>query len=929
MDIDDKEKSLKNRKNNLNNVQGKNMNDIASSIIQQNRNRNITTSSENILTTIQTNEINIENSTVIGTKLVETDNNDLRYLKAIKKKGEIAILKGENQLIEIIKLKSFEKILKLIGTKLKEFYYDISFGIYSCEEIVELRNNLNIDTNMKKDNRIKDIYNNNIELESCEKIEKISPWDDIIFDCVEKKINLLSNKEKNIINEDMSKIENKNNLINKEIITMKEEKIEKRIEGNNVDNYMINNINGETHSKMNKNENEENQKTIDKIGKNDKKFKFKNKEEEIKNKHPEISKKNKNNQIMKSQQKIKENKNCLKNKRQTILTKENKKIAKNVKFLQHTPIKSSYNKLNKVRNGSTLLKSKKYESLATHTEKSFPSFKRKIITKGISNIKNKLEKNNQKDMNIRTFNLNKYNGTENNNKMTVKDFYLLNKDRYNNITWDGKNDINNNNKKKEIKFQNNDNDLEIINQNKKCLKCGEIQDITKSKGIYLCENCKGFLCGKCSKMHYLKNPEHKCHYMKIQEENLFEKCKSSNNIFKDKLDFSLLKESKSTNIINNYRNEKLTNKQINFTKNCKLCNKSLLFNKTQIIFTNCISCKGNICESCHDIHLKKYKEHNLIRLMTVLIKDSINNDNYLIPKIYCGICGKQKNDSELIYYCDKCEIYFCEDCKNEYNIKHPEHNIFVFMRILIKEKNNDINKDEMFCRQCEKDLLENNYVCRKCEQCKIYLCLLCSESHLKKYKNHNIIYSIVKKNKNQLNTSLKSNKNCDNINDEIYIKSKYNNKYNSSGKRKKEVKIKLISQSLKKFNSNIYEDSNNKNESKNINCIHCNSRINDVNSLNYCFGYLCPSCSRNNTFKNIYNLNNFSEVKFIYKYILKRLSEKDNKNELDICNDCKNEINKNKKMVYYCIICKSKICNNCAEKYNNDNQEHILILLKD
>ena len=933
MDSDNKEKSLKNRKNKLNNIHGENTNNIASSIIQQNRNRNITISSEKILTTIQTNEINIENSTIIGTKLVETNNNDQRYLKAIKKKGEIVILKGENQLIEIIKLKSFEKILKLMGTKLKEFYYDISFGIYSCEEIVELRNNLNIDTNMKKDNRIKDNKYYNIELEHSEKMEKITPCNDIIFDCVQKKINILSNNEKKELNEDMSKKENRNNLINKEVIPKNEEKIEKRMEGNNIDKYMDKNINDETNNKINKNDNREKQKTIDEVQKNDNNLKFKKKVEEMKKNQAEINKNNKNNQDMKSQQKIKKNKNCLKNNRQPILTNTNNNIQKMVKFFHYTPLKTSNKKINKIRNGSIFLKSKKYETIASHTEKSFPTLKKKLITKGISNIKNKIENNNKKDMNIRTFKSNKYNENFNNNdKISIKEFYQLNKDRYNNITWDGKNDINNN-KNKEIIFLSDSVNIEKIKQNKKCLKCGEMQDIAKTKGIYLCENCKGFLCGKCSKMHYLKNPEHKCHYMNIQKENYIDRCRSSNNIFKDKSklsDLSSLKESISTNIINNNKIGNTKSNQIVFTKNCKLCNKTLLFNKSQIIFTNCITCKGNLCESCSELHLNKYKEHNLKQLMTVLIKDSINYNNYLIGKIYCGICEKQKNDPDCLYYCDKCEINFCEDCKNEHNIKHPEHNIAVFIRILIKDEVNNSNKNEIVCRQCE-NLLENNCACRKCEQCKIYLCLPCSESHLKKYNNHNIIYSILMKNKNQINTSLKSNKNLDNINNEIFIKSKYNNKCNSSGKRKKEVKINFKSESFKKFNSITHEESYNKNEYNNINCIHCNTSISDVYSCNYCFGYLCPSCSRNNTNKNIYSLKSFSEInpKLIYKLILKQLSEKDNKNKLDICNDCKKEINKNKKIVHFCIICESKICNNCAEKHNNDNKEHILILLKD
>ena len=184
------------------------LNKIPSSIIKQiyNSNNNIL---NNTLTKKQTNEINVENSTIIGTKLVETDNNDERYLKAIKQKGEIAILKGENQLIEIIKLKTLEKILNLLGVELKEFYYDISFGIYSCEEIIEQRKTLETYSKLKNDN-LRNISNyHNYHLNPEEQLEKISISNDIIFDTIQKQIDILNEQKKgNELTEE--KLENKN-----------------------------------------------------------------------------------------------------------------------------------------------------------------------------------------------------------------------------------------------------------------------------------------------------------------------------------------------------------------------------------------------------------------------------------------------------------------------------------------------------------------------------------------------------------------------------------------------------------------------------------------------------------------------------------------------------------------------------------------------
>ena len=168
------------------------INKISSSIINKNKDQQINIK-DNILTTIQTNEINVENSMIIGTKLVETDNNDERYLKAIKQKGEIAILKGENKLLEIIKLGTLEKILSFLGTNLKEFYYDISFGIYSCEEIIELRKTL--ETN-KKGNYFKKDSNKYIPyLNLNEKQEKISLPNDIVPDSQPKEKDLQNNED--------------------------------------------------------------------------------------------------------------------------------------------------------------------------------------------------------------------------------------------------------------------------------------------------------------------------------------------------------------------------------------------------------------------------------------------------------------------------------------------------------------------------------------------------------------------------------------------------------------------------------------------------------------------------------------------------------------------------------------------------------------
>ena len=43
-----------------------------------------------------------------------------------------------------------------------------------------------------------------------------------------------------------------------------------------------------------------------------------------------------------------------------------------------------------------------------------------------------------------------------------------------------------------------------------CPKCNNIYVISPEKRFYYCNDCKNIMCGKCSKAHYLDNPEHNC-----------------------------------------------------------------------------------------------------------------------------------------------------------------------------------------------------------------------------------------------------------------------------------------------------------------------------------------------------------------------------------------------------------------------------------
>ena len=151
--------------------------------------------SERIVTKKQGNEINVADSTIVGEKEVVAGNNDTQYIDAIKTKGELAILKGENQLMNIVNLESFEVILRLMSINLNEFYYYVSFGIYSSEEIYEFRKS--ISTKIENKDKVDEYYKDyDYMTESDDKLILPTLFGDEIFENVQKRIDIIMAEQK-------------------------------------------------------------------------------------------------------------------------------------------------------------------------------------------------------------------------------------------------------------------------------------------------------------------------------------------------------------------------------------------------------------------------------------------------------------------------------------------------------------------------------------------------------------------------------------------------------------------------------------------------------------------------------------------------------------------------------------------------------------
>ena len=84
-------------------------------------------------------EIKLDSNTKVKVSEVDADQDNKQFLDAIKKKGQLAILKDTNHYICNLKLKMMEDILKKMGTNLSDEINLIAFGIYSMEEINKIK----------------------------------------------------------------------------------------------------------------------------------------------------------------------------------------------------------------------------------------------------------------------------------------------------------------------------------------------------------------------------------------------------------------------------------------------------------------------------------------------------------------------------------------------------------------------------------------------------------------------------------------------------------------------------------------------------------------------------------------------------------------------------------------------------------------------
>ena len=117
---------------------------------------------------------------------------DTKYVDAIRAKKELGIL-NDDKLLTYISVNAFEKILKFMNESLETYFDALSFGIYSSQEITELKKSIKTRKIEKEENIIKyfEVYSE----EDKNKLDKFKALNDDIFFSVDRQLEIIKEEE--------------------------------------------------------------------------------------------------------------------------------------------------------------------------------------------------------------------------------------------------------------------------------------------------------------------------------------------------------------------------------------------------------------------------------------------------------------------------------------------------------------------------------------------------------------------------------------------------------------------------------------------------------------------------------------------------------------------------------------------------------------
>ena len=115
-----------------------------------------TTITDSLVSSTVKNEIKLDSNTKVNVSEVDAELDDKKYIEALRSKDVLAVLKDANKMICLLPLSAGENILKKMGSSLQNDFSLFSFGIYSLEEINEIRKTSSFEKPQKPPNYTKD-----------------------------------------------------------------------------------------------------------------------------------------------------------------------------------------------------------------------------------------------------------------------------------------------------------------------------------------------------------------------------------------------------------------------------------------------------------------------------------------------------------------------------------------------------------------------------------------------------------------------------------------------------------------------------------------------------------------------------------------------------------------------------------------------------
>ena len=459
-----------------------------------------------------------------------------------------------------------------------------------------------------------------------------------------------------------------------------------------------------------------------------------------------------------------------------------------------------------------------------------------------------------------------------------------------------------------INNKNNSDDLKDI----KCPKCRQVYILTPEIRFYYCSNCENIMCGKCSKTHYLENPEHKC-------------SRADFNNSEVKQFISILPNELNNSNVNDDMNNQNKNQNINLinNSNTKIPKKRNLhikkyINKNQkkqiIIPNNTVDINDNINEENNEYNpYNNLKETNnnansenfnnnsnnkilfgnkpnnkLIKYYNNLSYKNNYNDRFkkeknkcdIFEEDNCFICGIKQEElpKEKFFICKECDHLLCNNCRGRHDDAHPQHNVLTsYVSGEINNQNNYKNNQLTNLEQIKSygyiNQSNNNYYNEKnkiknnnnyldhCERKKEYI----GKDFNNKSNHYNLDYFNFEKNPKEYKGICYNNKN------DLYNKDFYNPEFNNINTN--------VRYYINKNDDNKSQYYINKSAIDNINNLRDNNYESVINSNN-----------SNKNHQNINNLNdklpNNDNINFPQKKVaLKRYNNNKYNNKIDTSNE--------------------------------------------